>query len=588
MFKRLIALLVRVGSLAVLAAPLVGCGQQVAPAPGQKTADFTLPDPAHDGRPVSLADLKDSKVVVVVFVGTECPISNAYMPRLAELHREFAGRGVAFLAVNANSQDTPARVAAHAARHELPFPVLKDAGNAVADLFGAARTPEAFVLDGERVVRYRGRIDDQYGVGFARPGPTRRDLAVALEEVLSGRVVTTAATEAPGCRIARLVKPKQEARVTYAGEVSRILQDRCQECHRPGQIGPFSLLSYDDAVSWSDTIREVVQEGRMPPWLADPKHGHFANDRRLSGPEKEALLAWIDGGCPKGSDGDGPPPKEFAGGWRIDRPDLVLSMGEECEVPAAAPATGVPYQYFWVDPHFAEDRWVVQAEARAGAPSVVHHILVFIEVPGTKFNPKRPTAPVLCGVAPGDTALVLPAGVAKRVPKGSHLVFQMHYTPDGKPRRDRSSVGLVFAKGPPEREALTLGVSNPHLLIPPGADNHLVESSFTFPEPGQVLGFMPHMHLRGKDFTYEALRPDGQTEVLLSVPRYNFGWQGSYRLAQPYPMPKGGTLHCVAHFDNSANNPNNPDPTKEVRWGDQTWEEMMIGWTEIVFDRKPR
>jgi peroxiredoxin/mono/diheme cytochrome c family protein len=583
MFKRTIALLVLTGLLGLLAAPLFS-GEKAAP--DKPVADFSLPDPRADGKKVSLADLKQ-KFVVVVFVGTECPVNNSYMPRLVELHKEFADKGVAFLAVNANSQDTPERVAKHARQHELPFPVLKDAGNQVADLFGAKRTPEAFVLDAERRVRYRGRIDDQYGVGFNRPKPTRRDLAEALGELLAGKPVTTPLTEPAGCPVGRLVKPKEAAPVTYAKDVSRVLQNRCQECHRPGQIGPMALLSYDDAAAWGESIREVVQEGRMPPWPADPKHGKFSNDRRLSDADRKTILDWVEAGCPKGDDKDLPKPKPFAEGWRIDKPDVVLSMGEEFTVPAKA-AGGVPYKYFWVDPHFEEDKWVVQAEAKAGAASVVHHVLVFVEVPGTTFDPRRPASPVLCGVAPGDTALILPRGVAKRVPKGSKLVFQMHYTPDGKERKDRSSIGLVFAKGPPEREALTLGISRPQeLFIPAGADNQKAEATFTFPTDGQVLGFMPHMHLRGKDFVCEAVGTDGKGEVLLSVPHYSFGWQASYRLEKPYPMPKGSKLHCLAHFDNSAKNPNNPDPTRAVRWGDQTWEEMMIGWTEIVFDRNP-
>jgi peroxiredoxin len=580
MYRRLIALVVLSGCLV----PFVVSGEKAPPVLGKKIADFTLTD-VRDGKKVSLAGLKE-KAVVVVFVGTECPISNSYMPRLVELHQEFSKKGVAFLAINANSQDTPERVARHAKEHELPFPVLKDAGNVVADLFGAKRTPEAFVLDAERKVRYRGRIDDQHGVGFSRPKPTRRDLALALDEVLAGKAVTTAATEPAGCQVARLVKPKEGGRVTYAKDVSRIVQDRCQECHRPGQIGPMSLLEYDDAVAWSESIREVIQEGRMPPWYADPAHGKFQNDRRLPRAEKDTLLAWIDGGCPKGDVKDLPKPKEFADGWRIGKPDVVIPMAEAFEVPAKAPKGGVPYQRFEVDPGFTEDKWVSRAEAKPGVASVVHHILIYVIYPGETFDPRVPNR-VLCGVAPGDTALYLPDGVAKRVPKGSKLIFEMHYTPDGKPRKDRSSVALIFAKGPPEREAITRGVGNPRFQIPAGADNYKVESAFTFEEDGHVLGFMPHMHLRGKDFTYEAIHPDGKREVLLSVPRYNFAWQNSYRLEKPYPMPKGSTLHCVAHFDNSDRNPNNPDPTKAVRWGDQTWEEMMIGWTEYVYDRKP-
>jgi hypothetical protein len=325
----------------------------------------------------------------------------------------------------------------------------------------------------------------------------------------------------------------------------------------------------------------------MPPWLADPRHGTFANDRRLPKPDKEALLAWIEQGCPKGDDKDMPPPRPFTPGWVIGKPDVVLSMPAEFEVPATPPKGGVPYQYFEVATNFKEDRWVVRAEAKAGSPEVVHHIIIFIVPPGEEFHKNRPGNRVLCGVAPGDTALRLPPGVAKKVPAGSKLIFQMHYTPNGIARKDRSSVGLIFAREKPERAAITVAVLNPVFRIPPGDPHHQVESWFTFKQDSHILGFMPHMHLRGKSFLYEAIHPDGKKVALLLVRRFDFNWQSSYRLAKPYAMPKGSRLHCVAHFDNSDRNPNNPDPTQEVRWGDQTWEEMMIGWTEIVLDRKP-
>lgn len=565
---------------------LVLAAQALPAAAAKRAPDFTLEEP-REGKKVALADFKDRKAVVVVFVGTECPVNNQYMPRLVELAREYGPRGVAFLAINSNVQDNPARVAEHARRYELPFPVLKDPASAVADGFGARRTPEAFLLDGARNIVYRGRIDDQYGILSSRAKPTSRDLAEAIDAVLAGKAVARSETEVAGCLVARPIKPKGTATVTYARDVSRIIQNHCQECHRPGQIGPMALMNYEDATAWAETIKEVVEEGRMPPWFADPKHGAFLNDRRLPDEEKRQLLKWIDEGCPKGDEKDLPPPKTWVAGWTIGKPDAVFTMQEEFTVPAQTPRNGVPYKYFWVDTNFAEDRWITHAEAKAGANAVVHHIIVFIEYPGEKYIPGGPGR-VLCGTAPGDMPLILPKGLAKKLPKGSRLVFQMHYTPNGKEQKDRSSVGLIFSKEPPEREALTLGLSNPRFAIPPGHDNYKVERTFTFREDGHIYGFMPHMHLRGKSFLYEAIHPDGKKETLLWVPRYNFNWQSSYRLLKPYPMPKGSTLRCVAHYDNSAKNPNNPDPTKEVRWGDQTWEEMMIGWTELVFDRKPQ
>ncbi|HJT78233.1 MAG TPA: hypothetical protein VJ739_13600, partial [Gemmataceae bacterium] len=406
------------------------------------------------------------------------------------------------------------------------------------------------------------------------------------DAVLAGRAVAHPVTAAAGCRISRALAARQDGPVTYCKDVARILQKNCQECHRPGQIGPMPLLTYDDAKDWAETVREVVQDRRMPPWYADPRYGKFDNDRRLSHDDRALLLRWIDQGCPKGNEKDLPPPRDFVRGWTMHEPDLVLTMNEDFAVPAKAPRGGIPYQYFTVDPHFTEDRWVVEAEARAGAPEVVHHVIVFILPAGKTFNPDNPNNAVLCGAAPGDTVTRLPPGAAKRIPAGARLVFQLHYTPDGKPHTDRSRVGLLFAREEPRYESRTIPVLNPFFRIPAGADDFRVDSRHTFKQNVLLLGFMPHMHLRGKDFLYEVVSPAGEKEVLLSVPHFDFNWQAVYRLAEPRPMPKGSSIHCVAHFDNSGGNPNNPDPTKSVTWGDQTWEEMMIGWVECGFERR--
>ena len=558
------------------------------PAASRTIDTFALKDP-RDQKTVRLASLKDRKAIVVVFLGTQCPLSNAFLPELCRLHGEFASFGVAFLGINANEQDTLAAVAAHARKAEVPFPVLKDPGNAVADLFGARRTPEAFVLSSTGRILYRGRIDDQFGIGYSRAGkPTRRDLAAALAEVLAGKPVSAPATPVAGCLIGRVARPKTEGAVTFTKHVARILQTHCQECHRPGQIGPMALMEYDKVVAWSGTIREVVEEERMPPWFADPRHGKFANDRRLSREDRATLLAWIDGGTPRGDDKDMPPPRRFPEGWTIGKPDLVLRMPRSFEIPAETPRGGVPYQYFVVPTGFTEDKWVVRAEARPDAAAVVHHMVIFVLPPGQRFNPDAPGA-TLCGMAPGDMPLMLANGLAKKVPAGSKLIFQMHYTPNGKAFRDRSSVGLIFAREKPKRQVLTKPIHNIRFIlrgdrIPAGADNYQIEGTFTFPKNARIVAFMPHMHLRGKDFLYEAIYPNGKKEVLLSVPRYNFNWQSVYRFAEPLWMPQGTKIHCVAHFDNSEKNPHNPDPKVAVYWGDQTWQEMMVGWMDYFFE----
>jgi peroxiredoxin len=558
-------------------------------APAGKTVKpFTLKDGA--GKPWSLADVKDKGAVVVVFLGTQCPINNLYLPRLAELSRTYA-KNVAFVGVNSNSHDTPTGILAHAKANSIPFPVLKDAANVVADDFGAKRTPEAFVLAPDGKVLYQGRIDDQFGVGFKRKAPTRRDLAAALDETLAGKPVSRPRTDAPGCIIARAIQPKPKGSITWAKHVSRIVQNRCQECHRPGQVGPMPLLSYRDALSWSEMIREVVDDKRMPPWHADPKYGKFTNDRSLTKQERSALLGWIDQGCPKGDPRDEPAARKWPEGWTIGKPDVVFQMPKEFTVPATGGRRGVRYQNFAVPTNFNEDRWVRAAECRPGAREVVHHIIVYVIDPakgkkgrGGRIGDRQDGigAGFLAAYAPGDMPLVLQPGQAKKLPRGAWLVFQMHYTPDGLERKDRSSVGLIFAKEPPKYEVRTRAVAQRGLLILPGARNQPVTSSKVFDRDVEVLGLLPHMHLRGKDFTYEAVYPDGKRETLLSVPRYDFNWQSNYRLEKPLRLPAGTRIECKAHFDNSADNPNNPDPKKLVLWGDQTWEEMMIGFVDYA------
>ncbi len=575
--------------------------------PAGQVADFSLPD-VRTGKPVALADFKDRKAMVVVFLGTACPINNSYAPRLAELAKLYDAKGVQFLAINSNRIDSAKDVAEHAKKYELPFPVLKDSANKIADLFEARRTPEVFVLDEKRVIRYRGRIDDQFGYEFRRTKPTKQELVDALDAVLGGKPVAVAETEVAGCLITRATKPKADAKVTYAKDVAKIIQKNCQECHRPGQIGPMPLLSFEDAEGWSAMIREVVADKRMPPWYADSKIGQFANDRSLPEKDRETLLSWIDQGCAKGDDKDMPPAKTFSSDWRIGKPDVIFQMAKEYSVAAEMPRLGIPYQYFVIDTNFTEDMWIERAEARPDAAEVVHHIIAFV-VPPRKSNEPDPPGPpllppivpearkatILCGTAPGDMPTILPPGYAKKIPKGSKIVLQMHYTPNGKAQKDRSSIGLIFAKKPPTHQILTVPILNVQFAIPPGDANHRVDSWGPWdPNSGrneflvdaQIISFMPHMHLRGKDFFIEAVYPDGKKEPLISIPRFNFNWQNMYHLAKPFNVPKGAKLHCVAHFDNSTGNASNPDPSRTVRWGDQTWQEMMIGWTDMAVERK--
>jgi peroxiredoxin len=569
---------------------------QAEPAVPKKVKPFTLA--TGEGKEWSLADQKEAKAYVVLFLGTECPVNNQYLPELVRLHKSYKAKGVVFVGINSNTHDSPNRILGHAQTNGLTFPVLKDAGNVVADAFEAKRTPEAFVLNTKYEIVYRGRIDDQIGIGFRKTAATRRDLAEALDDTLAGKAVRVAETEAPGCIIARTIQPKADGKVNYYKHIASILQNRCQECHRSGQVGPMPLMSFEDAVSWSEMIREVVKEGRMPPWHADPKHGKFTNDRSLPPEEREQLLSWIKDGCPKGDPKDAPPAKSWPDStWGIGKPDVVFSMPRSFTVPADMPAAGVRYQYFVVPTNYDEDRWIQAAEARPGAREVVHHIIVYILDKDALKGGRRPrigaNAPgdgigngFLTSYAPGDSPLILEPGQAKKLPKGGLLLFQMHYTPDGVERVDRSSVGITFAKEKPKVEVRTRAIAQQMLFIPPNASNYKATSNSKFTEDVELLTLFPHMHVRGKAFRYVAKFPNGKEEVLLDIPRFDFNWQSNYRLAKPLKLPKGTVIHCTAYYDNSKDNLNNPDPNKWVFWGDQTWEEMMIGFADYAVPLK--
>ena len=555
-------------------------GRPKSPTSPAKIENFSLRD--YRGKLHALADYADSKCVVVAFVGVDCPLARLVAPRLARMSRDFQEQGVTFLAIDANSQDSLSRLAQFAREHDLPFPVLKDPGNAVADRFGAERTPEIFLLDQQCAVRYHGRVDDQNLVGRQRPHPTRDDLKLALEELLAGKPVSVPETEAVGCHIGRVPEPAAQdsaPAVTYSREIARILQNRCVSCHREGEISPFPLTSYAEVQGWGETICEVVDEGRMPPWLADPRDGAFANDCRLSDEEKKQIHAWLDAGSPEGNRADLPEPRKFSTGWQIAQPDQVVFIADQ---PVDVPAEGVVrYQHFLVDPGFKEDRWIKAAECRPGNRAVVHHIVVNFIPPGAK--PRIGLNGATVGFAPGIPPVRMPEGMAMFVPAGSKLLFQLHYTPNGAPQQDRSSLGMVFADPATVRDKVeSFGAANVTLDLPPGDADVVVQSQHHFGRSVKLLSMMPHMHLRGKSFRFEVKYPDGRSEILLDVPHYDFNWQLRYELAEPKLLPRDTLLTCTAHFDNSAANVVNPDPAARVRWGEQTWDEMMIGYFGAV------
>ena len=537
--------------------------------------------PTTDGTIVRLLDPAEAEWTVVCFLGTECPLAKVYGPRLNRLSARYAERGVRFVGVNSNRQDSMQKLREYQSRHGIEFPLVKDFDQSIATGLGATRTPEVFVVSAAAEILYRGRIDDQYQPGIAKPEATAHDLQTAIEQVLQGQPIERPITEAVGCLIGFPERRAEasEPQVTYCDQVSRILQRQCVECHRPGQIGPFSLTDYDEIVGWADMVLEVIEEGRMPPWHARRGTHQLANARHLSDTEKETLSRWVAEGTPYGNPDELPPPLEFLSDWMLPSiPDLVLPMADD---PFVVPAEGVvDYQYFVVDPGFETDRWVRAAEVRPGNRAVVHHCIAFIRPPDGgdvgRFG-------ILAAYVPGQQPTVLPSGFARRIPAGSKIVFQMHYTPVGNLERDRTEVGLVFTdREDVTHEVYAIGGIHQEFEIPPHVSDHLVRGEVhRYPRGGQLLSVMPHMHLRGKSFRLLAERA-GVQETLLDVPGYDFNWQHNYEFSRPPRLEEIERLSFEARFDNSAANPFNPDPSATVTWGDQTWEEMAVVFLDVA------
>lgn len=388
---------------------------------------------------------------------------------------------------------------------------------------------------------------------------------------------------------------------TFYKEVLPILQKNCQGCHRPGEAAPMSFLSYESTRPWAAAIREAVRTQKMPPWGADPAHGTFANDPRLSEADKTTLSAWVEAKAPAGDPKQAPKPVRFVEGWNIGQPDLVFAMPQKYEVPAEGT---LEYTRFIIPLNLKEDTWVSAAEVRPGNRAVVHHVIAYLREPGSTWLAGAPIGqPVpkrvpgqksndggerdsLAGYAPGVPQLPATPGQARLVKAGSDLVLEMHYTTNGKPATDLTKVGIILAKETPRERVGAFGAANTRFVIPAGADSHEVKSKYVVPNEMTLTQLTPHMHLRGKDFEYVAKYPSGESEVLLKVPRYDFSWQHTYVLAKPKVLPANTVIECTAHFDNSVNNKFNPDPKSEVKWGDQSWEEMMIGFGGVVYDSK--
>jgi hypothetical protein len=422
-----------------------------------------------------------------------------------------------------------------------------------------------------------------------KPGTSVRILRVAL-----ALVVILGAT--PGAARAQ----NSSANPTFYRDIQPILEQHCQNCHREGEIGPMPLATYAQVGPLARAIADSVGSRRMPPWFADPSVGHFQNDPSLSPAQIDAIVSWASGGAPAGNSHEAPAPRKWVSGWNIPAPDAVVEMPKPVPIPAEG---DVEYTYEIVPTGFTDGKWVRMSEIRPSSRENVHHAVVYVRPPDSNWLRHAPLgipftaadmtdeqdrhdthttkADILLVYAPGSSPDNWPQGMAKFIPAGSDLVFQMHYTTRGRVTQDQTKIGLVFAKQPPAQRVLTLQLTNSDFVIPPGVDDYRVEVHGTIPNDAVLLSFFPHMHLRGKRFEYNILHPDGGAETLLGV-HYDFYWQLSYRLAVPRPIAAGTTLQAVAWFDNSKNNPHNPDPTSAVYWGDQTYDEMMVGFFDVA------
>jgi len=548
-----------------------------------------------DGRSHSVAD-SDAAYTVFAMTSTSCPLSRKYLPTLVELAAS-APQEVRFVLVNATPTDDPDAMREAASRFKKGVTYVHDRGGRLARAVGASTTTDVVVLDGRRTVEYHGAIDDQYGFGYSLDAPRHRYLADALRALVAGEQPPMSASDAPGCELDRgdVATPTDSA-VTYHNRISRILDRHCVECHRDGGVGPFPLDTYDDAVGHAAMIETVVERGTMPPWFAapvasaessevatlPPQHSVWANDRSLAESEKRDLLAWLAADRPLGAATDAVRQRVYPADWQIGTPDAVFEFAE----PVTVKATGVmPYQTVIVETHLPEDRWVRAIEVHPGNRDVVHHALIhLVNASENAASPRDSAAEERGGFwgeyVPGQNSLVYPAGFAKFLPKGARLRFQMHYTPNGTATTDRTRVGVIFSGEPPRHEVRVAGIVNPRIRIPPGVADHREEASLKLPFDAMIMGFLPHLHVRGKACRYEVTRAGGAPTTLLDIPRYDFNWQLLYRLREPLAVEAGDTLTFTAWYDNSGENPANPDPTKTVRWGPQTFDEMHLGYVE--------
>jgi mono/diheme cytochrome c family protein len=545
--------------------------------PGERVDNFRLLD--QNGASNELYYHSDAKAVVLMAHGNGCDIVRQTLPALKELREKYRAQGVEFLLIDSNLQDDRDAIAQEAAEFGIDFPILVDETQLIGESLGVARTADVFVIDPKTwKLMYRGPVDDRLAYGAQRPAATKSYLIDALDAVLAGKPVSVAQIDAVGCLVNLPERDRRDAhaKISYSEQIAPLLTAKCASCHRSGGGAPWAMTGYEMVRGFAPMIREVIRTKRMPPWHADPHYGSFVGERSMSDDDARMLVHWIEAGAPRG---DGPDPltavQPSTTEWTLGKPDLIV------EVPAfEVPATGVVnYQYPRTANPLGHDAWIRAIEILPGNRSIVHHVLVGLDDPGNGSQRAiRGQIGELGGYAPGKNAVPYPTDSGILLRKEAGFRFQMHYTPNGKAATDVTRVGLFFYDKPPKYSMHMTLMLDTTLSIPANTKEYKAKLEHVFDRDIVLYSVLPHAHLRGRAAKFTATYPDGRQEILLSVPKYDFNWQTTYALNPPKPIPAGTHIVLDMTWDNSAQNPANPDPNRVVHWGEQTWDEMNVGW----------
>lgn len=546
--------------------------------PGDRVENFLLLD--HRGDSHELYYYSDASAVVVMVHGNGCPIVRNVLPRLAEIRKAYADKGIKFLLINSNLQDDRDEIAAEAEKYDIDFPILLDDAQLVGESMDFVRTGEVFVIDPRDrwKLKYRGPVNDRIHYETQLPEARNRYLTDALDTVLAGEPVAKPYVDGPGCLINFPERQRQDEyeQISYSEEIAPLLVDHCVQCHRPDGIGPWAMSDYDQIRGLSPMIQEVIRTNRMPPWHADPHYGEFVNDRSLSLDERRKLVHWIEAGAPRGEGPDLLPDamqREWVD-WPLGEPDLIVQL-PGFKVP---PRGLIPYLHVTVDNPLDKPVWVRAMSFLPESREVVHHIIAaYTNEPPKQVLARGSYGNVFGAYAPGIGPIVYPEGTGTVLKPNASFIAQIHYTTIGRPVPDATQMGLYFYDEPPRHEHRTVILENRDIRIPPRVKRHSESARKTFERDIVLYSLIPHAHYRGRSTGFKAIYADGTEEILLSVPNYDFNWQHVYELVEPKHLPAGTTIVHTTTWDNSAQNRANPDPSKEVTWGFQSQDEMLFG-----------